>query len=37
MGEPDHYAFYEKGGHFPAMEVPEVLINDLREFFGKIK
>jgi pimeloyl-ACP methyl ester carboxylesterase len=37
MGEPDYYRFYEKGGHFPAMEVPEVLIKDLREFFGSIK
>ena len=33
MGEPDRYSFYEKGGHFPAMEVPEVLVKELREFF----
>jgi epoxide hydrolase len=35
MGEPDRYAFYEKGGHFPAMEVPEILVKDLRDFFAK--
>jgi pimeloyl-ACP methyl ester carboxylesterase len=34
MGEPDRYSFYEKGGHFPAMEVPEVLVKELREFFS---
>lgn len=33
-GEPDHYIFHEKGGHFPAMEVPELFVKDLREFFG---
>jgi epoxide hydrolase len=37
MGEPDYFSFYEQGGHFPAMEVPEILVKDLREFFGKIK
>jgi pimeloyl-ACP methyl ester carboxylesterase len=34
-GEPDHYIFHEKGGHFPAMEVPDLLIKDLREVFGQ--
>jgi epoxide hydrolase len=34
MGEPDQYSFYETGGHFPAMEVPEVLVKELREFFA---
>lgn len=32
-GEPDHYIFHEKGGHFPAMEVPDLFIKDLREVF----
>lgn len=36
MGEPDRYTFYENGGHFPAMEVPDLLVNDLREFFKLI-
>jgi epoxide hydrolase len=35
MGEPDHYFFHDKGGHFPAMEVPNLLVNDLREVFGR--
>lgn len=26
---------FEKGGHFAAWEVPEVLVNDLRAFMGK--
>ncbi|MBT1696717.1 alpha/beta hydrolase [Fulvivirgaceae bacterium PWU4] len=34
-GEPDHYIFHEKGGHFPAMEVPDLLVKDLREVFGQ--
>ncbi|HYC86200.1 MAG TPA: epoxide hydrolase [Chryseosolibacter sp.] len=35
MGEPDHYFFHDKGGHFPAMEVPDLLVKDLRESFGE--
>ena len=34
-GEPDHYIFHNKGGHFPAMEVPELFVNDLREVFAQ--
>ena len=34
QGETDHYIFHEKGGHFPAMEVPDLLIRDLREVFA---
>ncbi len=33
--EPDWFGFHEKGGHFPAMEVPDLLVNDLREVFDK--
>jgi len=35
MGEPDHYFFHERGGHFPAMEVPDLLVKDLRTVFDK--
>lgn len=35
-GEPDRYVFHEKGGHFPAMEVPDLLVKDLREAFSPI-
>ncbi|MFD9304268.1 epoxide hydrolase family protein [Streptomyces sp. NPDC060048] len=27
---------YDKGGHFPAMEVPEVLVGDVRAFFRSL-
>lgn len=38
MGEPDRWTFYDKGCHFPAMEVPALLVNDIREFYSdKIK
>jgi epoxide hydrolase len=33
-GEPDHYIFHEKGGHFPAMEVPDLFVQDIREVFA---
>lgn len=29
--------WYEEGGHFAAMEVPEVLHNDFRQFFEKVE
>ncbi|MGC3947129.1 MAG: alpha/beta fold hydrolase [Chryseolinea sp.] len=34
-GEPDHYFFHNKGGHFPAMEVPDLLIADLKRAFSQ--
>jgi hypothetical protein len=32
-----HWSEFEAGGHFPAMEVPELLIGDLRKFFRKLR
>lgn len=32
-----HYREYERGGHFPAMEVPELLTCDLRSFFRPLR
>jgi epoxide hydrolase len=29
----EHWTEYDRGGHFPAMEVPELLTEDLRAFF----
>lgn len=29
-----HWTEYTEGGHFPAMEEPAILANDLRQFFG---
>jgi epoxide hydrolase len=28
-----HWSEFDEGGHFPAMEVPDLLVSDLREFF----
>ena len=30
-----HWTEFAEGGHFPAMEVPELLLDDLRLFFGQ--
>jgi pimeloyl-ACP methyl ester carboxylesterase len=27
----------DRGGHFLAMEAPELLVNDVREFFAKVR
>ena len=29
-----HWSEFSEGGHFPAMEVPELLVQDLRKFFA---
>jgi pimeloyl-ACP methyl ester carboxylesterase len=34
-GESDHYIFHERGGHFPAMEAPDLFVKDLTEVFGQ--
>jgi pimeloyl-ACP methyl ester carboxylesterase len=31
----EHWAEYPKGGHFAALEVPELVVQDLRTFFGQ--
>ncbi|WP_353718951.1 epoxide hydrolase family protein [Dyadobacter sp. 676] len=36
MGEPDRWSFYDSGCHFPAMEVPDLLVEDIRQFFSAI-
>jgi epoxide hydrolase len=28
-----HWSEYDRGGHFPAMEVPDLLAADIRTFF----
>lgn len=33
----EHWSEFERGGHFPAMEVPELLVEDLRLFFGRYR
>jgi pimeloyl-ACP methyl ester carboxylesterase len=36
-GRVDRWSTFDVGGHFPAMEVPELVVNDLREFFGGLR
>ena len=33
----EHWSEFERGGHFPAMEVPDLLVADLRAFFRKFR
>lgn len=32
-----HWTEFERGGHFAAMEVPDLLVGDIREFFRKVR
>ncbi len=32
-GEIEHWSEFERGGRFPAMEVPDLLVGDVRDFF----
>ncbi|MFN8459337.1 MAG: epoxide hydrolase [Anaerolineae bacterium] len=32
-----HWSEFERGGHFPAMEVPDLLVGDLRKFFRDLR
>ena len=34
-GTMEHWTEYDSGGHFPAMEVPELLTGDVRDFFRR--
>src|SRR5215208_285438 len=31
--ENEHWSEFDRGGHFPAMEVPDLLVGDVRKFF----
>jgi pimeloyl-ACP methyl ester carboxylesterase len=33
QGQMARWTEYDRGGHFPAMEVPDLVVGDLREFF----
>jgi pimeloyl-ACP methyl ester carboxylesterase len=33
----EHWSEFERGGHFPAMEVPDLLVGDLRAFFRRFR
>ena len=32
-----HWSEYDRGGHFPAMEVPDLLIGDIQAFFSTLR
>lgn len=32
-----HWSEFDRGGHFPAMEVPDLLVDDLRAFFRPLR
>jgi pimeloyl-ACP methyl ester carboxylesterase len=32
-----HWAEFDRGGHFPAMEAPDLLVGDVREFFRPLR
>jgi epoxide hydrolase len=32
-----HFSEFEEGGHFPAMEAPDLLVGDVREFFRRLR
>jgi epoxide hydrolase len=35
--EIEHWTEYDRGGHFPAMEVPDLLVDDVRTFFRALR
>jgi pimeloyl-ACP methyl ester carboxylesterase len=32
-----HWAEFDRGGHFPALEAPDLLVDDVREFFRRFR
>lgn len=32
-----HWSEFDRGGHFAAMEAPDLLVNDIRKFFGQLR
>lgn len=37
QGQVTRWTEYPVGGHFPAMEVPQLLVDDVRAFFGGLR
>jgi epoxide hydrolase len=33
----EHWSEFDRGGHFPAMEVPDLLVSDVRAFFRRLR
>jgi len=36
-GKIEHWSEFDRGGHFPAMETPDLLIADLQDFFRRLR
>jgi hypothetical protein len=36
-GQIDHWSGFDQGGHFPAMEVPDLLVGDVRAFYRRLR
>jgi len=36
-GQISHWSQYDRGGHFPAMEVPDLFADDIRAFFRSLR
>jgi epoxide hydrolase len=36
-GKIEHWSEFDRGGHFPAMEVPDLLVSDVRKFFRDLR
>jgi len=36
-GHIEHWSEFERGGHFPAMEVPDLIVEDIRTFFHQLR
>jgi pimeloyl-ACP methyl ester carboxylesterase len=32
-----HWSEFDRGGHFAAMEAPDLLVADVRDFFRKVR
>ncbi len=32
-----HWSEFDRGGHFPAMEAPDLLVDDVRKFFRPLR
>jgi epoxide hydrolase len=33
----EHWSEFDRGRHFPSMEAPQLLVEDLREFFRPLR
>jgi hypothetical protein len=33
----EHWSEFDRGGHFAAMETPDLLVGDVREFFRRFR